>query len=1631
MPLSRHTKPQLFQRAINKVSRLNGLVEVVEDSEGNIKFKSSFDGKVFDEIPQAVGHVEATGINTYRVFGETNQVGSKKGLEQIAEESSQLSKKLRIGNISAIQKEALEKLGLDFLIGQDIDITYQKFNYGGQEQRLEKIAKSKFVRDAGIVNVTDEGVTVLNYRVGKRVLQAEQAKNMKYILGLGTLTDEFASKVLGSGGAPDFGGFAKLPKRIQGVLSEREISITGKAAQDVLSSTYEYDDVSAFFRGLLRGDTTEAEKYLISSGMGFNDKLRRTVSLGRDNLSFERGLEKKFSEIAGFESLSLDDKNNLLTKMRDLFSTEAGGDFKQFKTIIEQRIESGVSSDIDVETLRKIQASFGGVEKMRDGEFVANVKMVDKFIETLQNQKESIISSSAKIGPEEMKQISEIDSQLEGLLYLKESGQEGLDSAIARIQFPGQQGKGEMYLRKFNGLPKELRDKLLIMPQSAMKKEVAGVPSILLNISKTHAENVYADPLMLLYHQDYFNQDTFLKGAVNNVDKQMQSIQSFLETGALPDDVKKTIFGAIDSELKENPAIVAKMDAAAKASYIRNRSEAKAIQEAILAGEDPRNIPALVRRITDHYRGNAFRIKQSPRGDRVDLVMPDTMRKSLRTYESSLESGEGARLYQSARVNLASLGPEGMKYSQLMGGATEDTLNLMQFRIQGNRMMFSGPNAHLYHHSLGTFDLDDKGVPLMTTFKDAKGNDRLAFMAMRQPTGFQEKIFMQGDLTDTSTLRTILQKSSGDFSSLLNDADAVSSLSDPKELRILNLMRQAVNEKGNLDTAGLQSEEIENVLVKLRNGFGSKHGFQDLVKITNRDILEMVTTKSSSALGLDKVVRTGIKGATKLQDFTDFLAERGISPDSMPGYTRGNFVSMLAEEQAKSDETGLLRQFNRKQGTSFTNTDEIRSYISSLSGADKLAADTNFKTILQTMAESTQLSSARNVEDSLGLYINRQAAAISMSGQVDDVLESLSGSFSGMTLQAQIKGVAQNVSLEDYFRLNFSAAIIPPSEAVDISKSLVGEMVMKEQEMRALAIAADQLRGSGAISESVVESMISRQAGRAVKLGEAGQEVIQQTGRGVGFLRAMQIAKGVSADQLIGFDPVIFGEGVNARIRKKDMLSTIDSVVQGAQEYLSQITDNTERGLVQAFIDDVSASSVEQAIAKVSLEAGSRYAVLQSYTQAAERSRESFDSMASYAKRLARTGSDPYEAFAIAEYMDSAEALVESQKSSIDNLIDIANSFGDEIQGDVLRNIQAPKISGDLFMGLSAAVEGNPSKNILDAFDTLESTIKVQYGQRIADKVLSAETDIVGMEDALIKIREDARARRINSRTIRRVSDEAYQGISGLASGEGFSGIEFTDITKQQASEYVRYVNEAQAAAQRMEGMTAEEFFSSRSSQDLYDFMRLRSGQANVFMDSDALSQEAVDVFSAVRAREEIEAINARTTSDYAVSGSNISDDARRIVSEANSADDVTSVAKTNYTRIQDFIKNGSLRELFDDKLIKRSTLAMAGLAAFGFVYSARKERTQDEMTGPPLLPGGSAYETDFPRQVPTISDLKYLNPTTLGMQYKINVSGSQQDIEKMQYLASGVVGGNVDSTIYNSLPRLGRDPYSEVASRF
>jgi hypothetical protein len=53
------------------------------------------------------------------------------------------------------------------------------------------------------------------------------------------------------------------------------------------------------------------------------------------------------------------------------------------------------------------------------------------------------------------------------------------------------------------------------------------------------------------------------------------------------------------------------------------------------------------------------------------------------------------------------------------------------------------------------------------------------------------------------------------------------------------------------------------------------------------------------------------------------------------------------------------------------------------------------------------------------------------------------------------------------------------------------------------------------------------------------------------------------------------------------------------------------------------------------------------------------------------------------------------------------------------------------------------------------------------------------------------------------------------------------------------------------------------------------------------------------------------------------------------------------------------------------------------------------------------------------------------GVQYRINTSGSMEDLNRLRGLFGDVVDGPIDSTMYNGLPRLGQDPYADVASRF
>jgi hypothetical protein len=53
------------------------------------------------------------------------------------------------------------------------------------------------------------------------------------------------------------------------------------------------------------------------------------------------------------------------------------------------------------------------------------------------------------------------------------------------------------------------------------------------------------------------------------------------------------------------------------------------------------------------------------------------------------------------------------------------------------------------------------------------------------------------------------------------------------------------------------------------------------------------------------------------------------------------------------------------------------------------------------------------------------------------------------------------------------------------------------------------------------------------------------------------------------------------------------------------------------------------------------------------------------------------------------------------------------------------------------------------------------------------------------------------------------------------------------------------------------------------------------------------------------------------------------------------------------------------------------------------------------------------------------------GMQYQVNTTGSMEDLNRLRGLFGDVVDGPINSTMYNGMPSLGKDPYSDIASNF
>jgi hypothetical protein len=162
-------------------------------------------------------------------------------------------------------------------------------------------------------------------------------------------------------------------------------------------------------------------------------------------------------------------------------------------------------------------------------------------------------------------------------------------------------------------------------------------------------------------------------------------------------------------------------------------------------------------------------------------------------------------------------------------------------------------------------------------------------------------------------------------------------------------------------------------------------------------------------------------------------------------------------------------------------------------------------------------------------------------------------------------------------------------------------------------------------------------------------------------------------------------------------------------------------------------------------------------------------------------------------------------------------------------------------------------------------------------------------------------------------------------------------------------------------------------------------------------------------------------------------DNLRKAINAAMNDEDYSNFlnAKGKFVRFSEYVKSGELKNLFKKNNLFRNSIYAAGALIVGsFAYQHFKDHTPEKVQGPPMLPGGSAYEGQYPNRVseiPQIGTTSY-NP---GVSYKVNLYGNRRQVSQFQDMAMGLGNFDMDTTMYSGIPQVGTDPYQQLASSY
>ena len=946
----------------------------------------------------------------------------------------------------------------------------------------------------GLAIQGDDSFNFLEYGLPGQAMKESDIAKLKVLIGAPVMTENISADKFDK----IEGAIGKLGKRQKGYASPRQFSISGSGIDRFISASGK----STLADATLMVDT-RAELMLAALSGKLEGQAGAAGKLGKDLRSMYDNIGYKFYNnfnIAEQEGLSILDNilspgdmtqsdyqriGQMMKRAQAMKSSDPTVSLtKHFQSLLksDKGLSSTVKNGLGM-TLDKMEVSVDGIfvinknhlQRYIIGDFDSSgniirhtggvnkgkirgqslLKDYEKFYKQYLTEKDRMNSSDVQMMKDLEAQIqvfASIDrNERTGQVTAKMRDIKSLNARIG-VDTPDRANPFS-YLKGRGRIVEDLPDDVSVLIPDVMVKGETGFKEFINFdvLDAKHANAVAPDLQMLLFHQEMFGEvDAAGKPMLPNttrayISSLQDEMNEIFRTGIIPKGVREGIMKNIDETHEEQFKVTFGLHKRSVTEM--QREQAKRLNNALLAGNT--SDPEVVNMLTNYYRREMFSQKTTGQGRNVKnvriLKTPDLFRFDIEAEVPSLQ-GQTEPLLLSDKTYTDKSGARRVTQRGFVKTQTDaGEVTLARARIHDHRMLSSGLGSVLHQASLGGYDFDDKGLPMLKSYVEsfvdrdgvARTQKRLALTTFRQPTGPAEFV-VNSFLKDQETLNELFGQNDSFMKSLrqMSTDTTIDETARKEAAEVLEYMVSRPTDKstgerfGKLHRKfagiGITKEDIEagsyygsnesrvfdesfeffaegqrQVDRVVENVYNRTYG-SGVAGISERMLAFMGTTGRGGVLQLTpEIMQEAAKTLTK--DEIDYLA---------PAYIRGNFFRLygesggidfnLSEREALAnafkkagaiDDATLSKMLKQDSSGAFTMSEQSFRKESQLILESSLG-DSSRKVMQAEVEGAMQLYRSRitftdEEASNLGSYVNKLMSIGSTVNQMEDINQEL------------------------------------------------------------------------------------------------------------------------------------------------------------------------------------------------------------------------------------------------------------------------------------------------------------------------------------------------------------------------------------------------------------------------------------------------------------------------------------------------------------------------------------------------------------------------------------------------------------------------------------------------------------------